>query len=289
MRRANLIAKNNLSRCIATIVLYAITAIIIFPIFWMLMTSFKPSAEWVTYPPTWIPQNWTLNNYSSVIFGGNTSQGMFESSMGPYLNTFLISVIATVIGVSIGLLAAFGLSRFRDNKVSSMISFMMPRMFPPIAMIIPMMIFFQFLHLIDTYFGLMIVYVGFTLPYSIFMIKGFMDGLPIELSEAAELDGMSNFKMLFKVWIPNIKNGLMTTTLFLFVLNCQEYIFATTLAGRQIETVTISIAKMFSNQAGTFYGPQAALGMMAAIPTIIFGIIIHKSLAYGFTFGALKR
>lgn len=278
-----------LAKIANNVLLYAVTICIVFPIFWMLMTSFKPSPEWVSYPPNWVPTNWTLDNYRAIVFGGSSYQGTFASVMKPYLNTFIVSVAATIVGVSIGTLASFGLSRYKSNKMGAMISFMMPRTFPPIAMIIPLMIFFRMIGAVDTYWGLIIVYVGFTLPYSVLMIKGFMDGVPKELTEAAELDGLSNWKMLFKVWLPLIKNGLMTTTLFLFILNCQEYIFATTLASRGVETVTISIAKMFSNEAGTFYGPQAAIGILAAIPTVVFGIIIHKSLAYGFTFGALKR
>jgi multiple sugar transport system permease protein len=170
-----------------------------------------------------------------------------------------------------------------------LISIIMPRMFPPMAMIIPMIIFFQIIHAIDTYWGLIIVYIGFTLPYSVLMLKGFMDGVPKEFTEAAMLDGLSTWEILFKVWIPTIKNGLMTTTLFLLILNWTEYTFASVLASRKVETLTLALAKLFSNEAGTYYGPQAALGILATIPTVIFGLYIHKHLAYGFTFGALKR
>lgn len=162
-------------------------------------------------------------------------------------------------------------------------------MFPPMAMIIPLMIFFQLIRAIDTYWGLIIVYIGFTLPYSVLMLKGFMDGVPKEFTEAAMLDGLSEWQILYKIWLPIIKNGLMTTTLFLLILNWTEYTFALTLSSRGVETITLTLAKLFSNEAGTYYGPQSALGILAAIPTIIFGIFIHKHLAYGFTFGALKR
>jgi multiple sugar transport system permease protein len=162
-------------------------------------------------------------------------------------------------------------------------------MFPPMAMIIPLMIFFQMIRAIDTYWGLIIVYVGFTLPYSVLMLKGFMDGVPKEFTEAAMLDGLSDWQILYKIWLPIIKHGLMTTALFVLILNWTEYTFAMTLSSRGVETITLTLGKLFSNEAGAFYGPQSALGILAAIPTIIFGIYIHKHLAYGFTFGALKR
>jgi multiple sugar transport system permease protein len=162
-------------------------------------------------------------------------------------------------------------------------------MFPPMAMIIPLMIFFQMIHAIDTYWGLIIVYIGFTLPYSVLMLKGFMDGVPREFTEAAMLDGLSEWQILYKIWLPIIKNGLMTTGLFLLILNWTEYTLALTLSSRGVETITLTLAKLFSNEAGTYYGPQSALGILAAIPPIVFGMYIHKHLAYGFTFGALRR
>ena len=282
-------AARRLGRILAYICLYGLMVFILFPLFWMIMTSFKAQPEWVTYPPTWIPTQPTLSNYLFIILG---SAGHFFSSypgaMIPYLNTLFVAVTSTLAAVAIGILAAYSLSRFKGST-SMLISIIMPRMFPPMAMIIPMIIFFQLIRAIDTYWGLIIVYCGFTLPYSVLMLKGFMDGVPKEFTEAAMLDGLSTLEILLKVWLPTIKNGLMTTTLFVLILNWTEYTFASVLASRKVETVTLALAKLFSNEAGTYYGPQAALGILAAIPTVIFGMYIHKHLAYGFTFGALKR
>lgn len=269
--------------------LYIIVGLLLFPLFWMVMTSFKPSTEWVAYPPIWIPRAPTLDNYRFIIFG---TSGRFvrtyASAVVPYINTTLIALCSTLVGVAVGILGAYALSRFK-TRLSTMISIIMPRMFPPMAMIIPMMIFFQLIKAIDTYWGLIIVYIGFTLPYSVIMLKGFMDDIPKEFAEAAMLDGLSEWKILYKVWLPMIRNGLMATTLFLLIFNWTEYAFALTLSSRKVETITLALAKLFSNEAGTYYGPQSALGILAALPTIVFGIFIHKYLAYGFTFGALKK
>jgi multiple sugar transport system permease protein len=282
-------AARRFGRALAYICLYGMALFLLFPLFWMIMTSFKPQAEWVSYPPTWLPTHPTLGNYLFIILG---SAGHFFSSYPgaaiPYLNTLIVAAISTLATVAIGILGAYSLSRF-NGSTSTLISIIMPRMFPPMAMIIPMIIFFQIIGAIDTYWGLIIVYIGFTLPYSVLMLKGFMDGVPKEFTEAAMLDGLSTWEVLFKVWVPTIKNGLMTTTLFLLILNWTEYTFASVLASRKVETLTIALAKLFSNEAGTYYGPQAALGILAAIPTVVFGLYIHKHLAYGFTFGALKR
>ena len=284
------IVRDNIRKSLVHFFLYAVTAFLLFPLFWMIMTSFKPRNEWVTYPPTWIPTEPTMSNYSFIAFGsvGHFTR-TYASAAIPYLNTLIVSVIATFVAVVIGILGSYSLSRFRTGGPATLVSIIMPRMFPPMAMIIPLMVFFQLIHAIDTYWGLIIVYIGFTLPYSVLMLKGFMDGVPKEFTEAAMLDGLSEWQILYKIWLPTIKNGLMTTSLFLLILNWTEYTFALTLSSRGVETITITLAKLFSNEAGTYYGPQAALGILAAIPTIIFGMYIHKHLAYGFTFGALKR
>jgi len=289
MSYKKLIQKNIAKKISINLFIYLITVSLLFPLFWMIMTSFKPRAEWASLPPTWIPNEPTIDNYRFVIFGKVEQYTKTHSSnIIPYLNTVFVAVISTFIAIVVGLFGAYSLTRFKAG-LSKLISIIMPRMFPPMAMIIPMMIFFQVIHAIDTYWGLIIVYVGFTLPYSVFMLKGFMDSVPKEFTEAAMLDGLSEWQILYKVWLPLIKNGLMTTALFLLILNWTEYAFALTLSSRGVQTVTLALAKLFSNEAGASYGPQSALGILAAIPTIIFGIFIHKYLAYGFTFGALKK
>lgn len=290
MSDKKIIVKNIARKISVHVFLYIVTASLLFPLFWMIMTSFKPPSEWVTFPPTWIPNLPTLDNYRLIIFGtAGYFKGTYNSAVVPYLNTVFVSITSTIIAIMVGVLGSYSLSRFKMRGLSSLMSIIMPRMFPPMAMIIPLLIFFQMIHAIDTYWGLIIVYVGFTLPYSVLMLKGFMDSVPKELTEAAMLDGLSEWKILYKVWLPMIKNGLMTTALFLLILNWTEYTFAMTLSSRGVETITLTLAKLFSNEAGTYYGPQSALGILAAIPTIIFGILIHKQLAYGFTFGALKK
>jgi len=288
---SNIIMTKKTRKALDHFFIYVVTAALLFPLFWMIMTSFKKPTDWITYPPTWIPSEPTLKNYHFILFGGRIGYmaGTYPSAVMPYVNTVFVAVLSTFIAIVIGLFASYSLSRFKTGGPATVISIIMPRMFPPMAMIIPLVIFFQLIGAIDTYWGLIILYIGFTLPYSVLMLKGFMDSVPNEFTEAAMLDGLSDWQILIKIWLPIIKNGLMTTALFLLILNWTEYTFAMTLASRKVETVTVTLAKLFSTEAGTFYGPQSVLGILAAIPTIIFGIFIHKHLAYGFTFGALKR
>jgi len=271
--------------------LLVVTVVLLFPLFWMVMTSIKPQWEWVSFPPVWIPSDPTPYNYYFVVFGavGYAQGKSFSGALVPYLNSVFVAGLSTVFGIVLGMLAAYSVSRYHTGGASFQISVLMPRMFPPMAMIIPTMVFFQIIGALDTYWGLILVYTGFTLPYSVWMIKSFMDSVPKEFEEAAMLDGLSTWRILLKIVTPLIRNGLLATTLFVLILNWTEYPFVLTLASRRIDTITLCLAKFFSIEAGTYYGPQTALGILAAIPTIIFGVLIHRYLVLGFTFGAIKR
>ncbi|MDW8034183.1 MAG: carbohydrate ABC transporter permease [Nitrososphaerota archaeon] len=270
------------------ILLCIVILIIAFPIYWTIATSFKPQLEWVTFPPMWIPKEPTILNYLLIIYGipGYRARP-FPSALPAYLNSLIVSGASTLLGVIVSILAAYATSRFKLGQ-SFLISALMPRMFPPMAMIIPMLVYFNVLGLTNNYLGFILIYTGFMIPYSILMLKGFMDAVPKELIEAAILDGLSDFKILRKIYLPMVKSGLLPTALFLFILNWTEYAFAMSLFPK-IETVPVTLAKLFSNEAGMYYGPQAALGILAIIPPIIIGLLIRKYLAYGFTFGAIKK
>lgn len=270
------------------LILCIATLIIAFPIYWTIATSFKPQLEWVAFPPTWIPKEPTILNYLLIIYGipGYRARP-FPSALPAYLNSLIVSGASTLLGVVVSILAAYAASRFKLGN-SFLISALMPRMFPPMAMIIPMLVYFNVLGLTNNYLGFIIIYTGFMIPYSILMLKGFMDAVPKEIVEAAVLDGLSDWQILHKVYLPVVKSGLLPTALFLFILNWTEYAFAMSLFPK-IETVPVTLAKLFSNEAGMYYGPQAALGILAIIPPIILGLLIRRYLAYGFTFGAVKK
>ena len=299
MKDENEIVRNSLTKRRAMNILkysalIVFTIIVLFPIFWTVMTSLKPQAEWFTFPPIWITKNPTLLNYELAVFGtGPKVLGWrgrpFSSIWVPLANSMFVSGISTLLCVLVGLLAAYSISRYGTGGSSFLTSIVMPRMFPPMAMIIPIMVFYRMIGALDTYWGLIIAYTAFTLPFSVLMIKGFIDAVPKELEEAAKLDGLSPLQILWKVTVPLVKSGLMTTALFLFILNWTEYVFVLTLASRGVNVITIALAKLFMGEEGTFYGVQSALGILAAIPTIIFGLLIHRYLAFGFTFGAIKK
>lgn len=163
------------------------------------------------------------------------------------------------------------------------------RMFPPAAIAVPFVIIFSSIGLIDTYSGLIAIYVAATLPFSTWMLKSFVDEIPREIEEAAMVDGKSRLMAHLTVTLPLIRGGLFATTLFIFILNWSEFLFALVLSYTNIETIPVRLAKYVTATAGTLYGVQAALAVLAMAPLVIAGFLIQNHLARGMTFGAIKR
>ena len=271
-----------------------------FPIFWMAMTSIKPESEWVSVPVVWLPSPPTVYNFIYLLasFGGaffSTTSGSsaVESlsfnpvALKPFGDSLFLASVSAVLAIILGIFAAYSMSRFKTGGASMPFFVLMFRMFPPVAVIVPIVITYATLHLLDTYYGMIIAYTGFTLPFAVWFIKGFFDAVPREIDEAARVDGCSLFQVLFKSVLPLIKGGVAVTALFLFILNWSDFQIALLLTSGSIVTIPVSLADRTALY-GQLYGPMAAMGTIALIPVLIFGIAIQKYLVRGFTLGAFK-
>lgn len=278
---------------IRLIAVILITIIMLFPIYWMVMTAFKPMDEWLQSPPVYFSLRPTLDNFKSLMGFADAARSVMKegttNASGAFFKGFFICSIATILSVGSGTLAAYSISRYRIGGNFLPLFILSARMFPPIAVALPLIVMYSSINAVDTYWGLVVAYTGFTLPFSVWMMKSFIDEVPRELEETGIMEGMSNFQAFYKVTVPLVKTGIMVTTLFIFILNWSEFIFALTLSYQKLETVPVFLATLFSATAGWLYGPQAALGVLAVIPVMIFGYMIQEHLARGFTFGALKR
>ena len=163
------------------------------------------------------------------------------------------------------------------------------RMFPPMAILIPVMIMWSALRLIDTWYGLSFVYGVMTFPFVVWLMKSFFDDVPRELDEAAIVDGSSNWGAFFKVVLPLVKGGLASTALFVFILNWSDFLVALLLTNRNWPTIPVFLNTLVSSEIGAQHGPKAALGLIAVIPPMIFGLLIQRYLVRGLTFGAIKK
>lgn len=282
-----------------TAVVLAMT-ISFFPIFWLISTSLKPYEEWASWPPVWISDTPTLQNYRIVFFpedarevaqeqAGSLDYKVSGSAWKAFQDSAIISTCATFFSVVFGTLAAWSIARFRTGGENYPFQFLTVRMVPPIAVVVPMVAVFSVLKLADTYFGMILAYTAFTLPFSIWMIRSFVEDVPAELEGAAMVHGLSRFRAFLTVTLPLIKGGVLATALFIFILNWSEFLFALVLTSGNVVTVTLQVANYVSASSGKLYGVQAAMGTISTLPVILFGYIIQRHLVRGLTFGAIKR
>jgi multiple sugar transport system permease protein len=277
-------------RVLKFFLIVVVTILFFFPIYWIFSMAFKPFPEWTaaTGKIYWVPNNPTFDNFRAIFSRKLEMSPIAGTAVRPIINSLTVSIIGTAIAMVVGIFAAYGISRY---KAGGNLPFMLLqlRMFPPIAIIIPIMIMWAFLRMIDTWYGLVIIYGVVTLPFSVWLMKTFFDDIPKELDEAAIVDGCSNIGAFFKVVMPLAKGGIASSALFVFILNWSDFLIALILTDRRWTTIPVHISKLQSAMVGALYGPKAALGMIAAVPPIIFGIIIQKYLVRGLTFGAIKK
>jgi multiple sugar transport system permease protein len=261
-----------------------------FPVYWICTMAFKPYVEWTAAAGKiyWYPNNPTLDNFRTIFSKQLNMNAMSETAVRPIINSLIVSVVGTIIAMIAGVLAAYGISRFKVGG-SLPFSLLQLRMFPPIAIIIPIMIMWAFLHMIDKWYGLVIIYGVVTLPFATWLMKTFFDDIPNELNEAAVVDGCSNMGAFFKVVLPLARGGIASTGLFVFILNWSDFLIALVLTDRRWTTIPVHISKLQSALVGQLYGPKAALGVIAAVPPVVLGILIQKYLVRGLTFGAIKK
>jgi multiple sugar transport system permease protein len=272
--------------------LWAIVAF--FPIYWMVATSFKPDSQWFSWPPYYFPDPPTLANYLNVWWGAQeyavTQYAI--SSQKPLIslwNTTVIASSSTFLSVLFGSIIAYGVSRYKILSEARMFQLLMLRMIPPIVVVAPLSLYYTAIGLIDTRLGLILVYFLTTLPYAVWMTKSFIDEVPREVEQAAEILGASRWRTLFEIVLPLIRSGLVATFLFILILTWSEYLLALILTKTQVTTLPIELSKYQGSTEGRVYGRQAALAVGITIPLMIVGLIIRKHLARGFSFGMVRR
>lgn len=265
----------------------------LFPVFWIVMTAIKPPTDWNAAPAIWVPSEPTLVNFRTLFDPDAIREygvgGVSQPATRAVIGSVLASVTATAFSILIGLFAAIGLSRYATMSRATPLIILSGRMFPPAAIAVPFVIIFSVTNVIDTYSGLIAIYVAVTLPFSTWMLKSFIDDLPREIEEAAMLDGRSRLMAHLTVTIPLVKGGLFATTMFIFILNWSEFMFSLVLSYTNVTTIPVQLAKYVTATAGTLYGVQAALAVLAMLPLVVGGFMIQSHLARGMTFGAVKK
>lgn len=284
--------RHRLFSLVRHVLLLVWTAVTLFPIYWMLMTSFKHAGEWVTWPPRWFPHEPTLINYVKVLSPGTSTFELGRQTLKilkPLGDSLIISTIGALVAVALGSALAYSWARFGTGGRNYPYNILSIRMVPPIVIAVPFVVYFSTLRLLDTYTGLILVYVATCLPYVIWMMLAFIDEVPVELERAARLMGASRLRVLRSVVLPLTASGLVVTFLFVFILNWSELLLALTLTNTEVSTIPIQLNKFQSANEGRDYGPQAAIGAIATLPIVVLGFLIQKHLVRGFSFGLLRK
>ncbi len=267
-------------------------AVTLIPILWMASMAFKPIPEWQATGAalTWWPKAPTLDNFRYV-FGVSNSDlivALDRTALKPILASFLSAGIGTVIAMTAGTAAAYGLSRF-GSGTNLPLALVQLRLFPPMAVMTPVMIMWAFFNMTDTWWGLALVYGIVTLPFAFWLMKTFFDDMPREIEEAALVEGCSRARVFWRITLPMMRAPLASAALFVFILNWSDYLIALLLTTREWVTIPVYMASLSSSMTGQLYGAKAALGLMAAVPPVVLGVLIQKHLVRGLTFGALKQ
>jgi multiple sugar transport system permease protein len=252
------------------------------PVYWMVNTSLKVQVEVFASPPTLIPQRPTLENYVSLFTRRN---------LGAYLVNSIITVGASVVlAVVIGSLAAYALIRSQLGRLNEQISFwiLVPRMIPPIAVIVPIFLILQQFGLINKHLGLILVYTASNLPIVIWMMRSFLQEIPLDLEEAAMVDGASRLRSFWDIVLPLAAPGLVATAIFSVIITYNEFLFALILTSTPAAaTLPVGTAALIG-KTQTLYGEMAAAGVVATVPLVIFALLVQRHLVRGLTMGAVK-
>lgn len=277
----------SLKKIIGFTVKYALLAIIMLmvlaPIYWMVITSFKTRLELTTYPPSLFPKTLIWDNYRDAFTNSDIPVYMRNSIVVVSVSTFISLVLGTLAGYS---LARFPFTpSFKENVSFWIIS---TRMIPPIVTIIPIFLIFRDLRILNSYLGLIIVYVGFTLPFTTWMMRVFVLEVPVDLEEAAMVDGSSRLGALFSVILPLLGPGLAATAVFSLILVWNEFLFSLILTTTSASiTLPVGIAGYVS-QFEVLWGQMSAVGTVAIIPILVFTLAVQRYLVRGLTLGAVR-
>ena len=265
-----------------------ILAIVLFPIYWIFITSLKTESDISVYPPVFFPRKLTLEHYIHVIYGysGLTKFSLFPSYL---MNSVIAATTSTLVSIILALFAAFAFSRFRfRGRDAFFLSIILLRATPGIALSIPLYIFYRMLGLDDTLLGLILAYIALNTPFATWLISGYIDEIPKAIDEAAAIDGASWWSILWRILVPLSKPGILTTALLIFIFSWNEFpiafVITSSVASR---TATVGIYT-FMQEFLIDWGGMSAAATIMYIPPIILAFIAQKALVRGLTFGAVR-
>lgn len=267
----------------ATILIRLLTLFVVLfaavPLAWMALSSIKPTNDIMSHIPVFVFKP-TLEHYRGLFTGGN--------HVDRYLvNSLIAAGLSSVIATALGALGGFGLSRSTMRGKRHLAFWIIStRMAPIAAVLLPLFLIFRTLGLLDSLTGLIVGYLTFNLPFAIWIMAAFFDGLPGSLEEAARLDGCSEWGVFWRVSLPLTKAGLVTTWILCLVFSWNDYAFAQTFSGTSSQTLPIAATQLIT-QTGIDWGQLTAVGVIVVVPMVVAGLAVRRWLVTGLTLGAV--
>ena len=270
------------------VLVVAILVVFMFPLFWMLMTSFKSYGDILVSPPRWVFEP-TLNNYVDAF-----QKADFVHYI---LNTLTVATLTTAIVIPTSALASYGFARYNVGGGNVMFFILTTRMMPPIAVVLPFFMIFKTLGAngigstlglgLDQLGTLVVCYTIFNLPFAIWLMHSFFVDIPTEIEDSARLDGYSRWQVLRKVVLPLAAPGIAVTTIFCILFSWNEFLFASILTRSNAKTITMGVGDFWTQQ-GVLWGPLSAAAVVCVIPMIVMALILQRYIVRGLTFGAVR-
>lgn len=256
----------------------ALTVVFLFPVYWLFMISFKTPDEIYHVPPLWVPAQIQFSNYLVLFKDGD---------VGAIWNSLVTAGVSSILAIVLGTLCAYSLARFRTGGDNLAMWILSQRMIPPIAVVFPIFLIYVYFGLVDRYVGLILLYTAFNLPYVIWMMRGYISDVPIELEESALVDGCTRWEVIWKVVFPMVRSGLMATSVFTFVFAWNDFIFALVLTRTEVITFPVLLTHYFGGQSN-FWGKIAAMSVLGTLPIFIAVTVMQRYLVRGISLGAVK-
>jgi multiple sugar transport system permease protein len=250
----------------------------IFPIYWLIIMSFKTANEIFAYPPVWFPGQLNFGNYQVLFRDGDWVT---------VRNSLVLASISTIVAMLLGTLAAYAIERLGTGGEHLAVWIISQRMLPPVAIVFPVFLLYVYLDWVDTFSGLIILYVAFSLPYVIWMMRGYIQDIPIELEESAAVDGCSRWQILWRVVLPMTRTGLFATAVFTFVFVWNDFLFALVLTRTEVTTYTVQVTHYFGGQSN-FWAKIAAMSVLGTVPVFLTVASLQRYFVRGISMGAIK-
>lgn len=269
------------------ILTFLIMLIICLPGLWVILSAFRTNGEILTTPAVWIPEQLTLDNFRAIFGFGDNQIGI---PVGSYFrNSLVISITSTFVAVLIGMTGGYAFARYTfPGKSTTFLWLMLSRTVPGIALSLPLFIIWSRVGIIDTQFGVILVYTAINVPFTIWLTEGFFRQVPRDLNEAAQIDGCTPWQAFWKVEFPLAKSGIASAGIFAFLTSWNEYALASQLT-RSTDSKTLPVGLMdFTAQFTIDWAGMSAMAVIIIIPALILTFLVQKHLIAGLTFGGVK-